>query len=178
MPEPLRVALIYGSVREKRFCDTIVQWAADRLWSDGRFRLDFVDPRAPDDAARTIAAADAFVIVVPEYNHSYPGPLKSLIDALSVEWHGKAVGFVSYGGVSGGLRAIEHLRNVFGELHVVSVRDCVSFANAAEEFDGGGCPSDPDAASRAMTRMLDHLAWWANALRVARRANVYAEIAA
>lgn len=55
MPEPVRVALIYGSVREQRVCDTIVRWAADRIRSDGGFRLDFIDPRDDADHAATAA---------------------------------------------------------------------------------------------------------------------------
>ena len=59
MQEPVRVALIYGSVREQRFRDTIVRWAADRVWSDGGFRLDFIDPREDADPAATAARAGA-----------------------------------------------------------------------------------------------------------------------
>lgn len=178
MQEPVRVALIYGSTRENRFCDTVAHWAADRIWNDGGFRLDFVDPRDPGDFAKTADAADAFVVVTPEYNHSYPGPLKTLIDSLSREWWFKPVGFVSYGGISGGLRAVEHLRGVFAELNAVAIRDCVSFANAPDQFDAEGCPVDPEAASRAMARMLASLDWWARALRAARRAEQCSGVAA
>lgn len=178
MNEPVRVALIYGSVREKRFCDTVVHWAADRVWNDSGFRLDFVDPRAPDDFARIAGAADAFIVVTPEYNHSYPGPLKALIDSLSREWRAKPVGFISYGGISGGLRAVEHLRAVFGELRAVAIRESVSFAYASAQFDGAGCPVDPDGANRAMTAMLAELGWWARMLRAARQAEVVKEMAA
>jgi NADPH-dependent FMN reductase len=62
-----------------------------------------------------IAAAEAFVVVTPEYNHGYPAPLKALIDSSGAEWYAKPIAFVSYGGISGGLRAVEQLRLVFGE---------------------------------------------------------------
>ena len=81
-----------------------------------------------------LAAADAFVVVTPEYNHSYPAPVKTLIDWHFTEWQAKPVGFVSYGGMSGGLRAVEHLRGVFAELHAVTVRDTVSFHGAWDRF--------------------------------------------
>ncbi len=68
-----------------------------------------------------------FVVVTPEYNHSFPGPLKAAIDRHVTPWQAKPVGFVSYGGISGGLRAVEHLRQVFAELHAVTVRETVSF---------------------------------------------------
>lgn len=178
MHEPIRAALIFGSVRPGRFCDTVAHWAAEQIWSRNDFRLDLVDPRTQADFAPAIDAADAFVVVTPEYNHSYPAALKVLIDSLSAEWRAKPVGFVSYGGVSGGLRAVEHLRGVFAELHAVTIRDGVSFANARAHFDDQGRLREPDSANKAMARMLGTLDWWARALRNARRADAYADIAA
>lgn len=84
---------------------------------------------------KRIAAADAVLIVTPEYNHSFPGPLKTSIDSLRDEWKAKPVGFVSYGGIGGGLRAVEALRLVFAELHAVTVRDTVSFHNPWSRFE-------------------------------------------
>jgi NAD(P)H-dependent FMN reductase len=83
------------------------------------------------------------VVVTPEYNHGYTAALKQLIDAVKAEWVAKPVGFVSYGGVSGGLRAVEQLRLVFAELHAVTIRDGVSFAMAWNRFDEAGEPVDP-----------------------------------
>ncbi len=79
------------------------------------------------NTAQRFAAADAFVIVTPEYNHSFPTPLKTAIDWHSTQWHAKPVSFVSYGGASGGLRAVEHLRQAFAEVHAVTVRNSISF---------------------------------------------------
>ncbi len=63
----------------------------------------------------TIAGFDGHVVVIPEYNHSTSGALKNALDYLYAEWNNKAVGFVSYGGM-GGVRAVEHLRVIAGEL--------------------------------------------------------------
>lgn len=73
--------------------------------------VDVVD-LAGDQLAVTgsLDAADAFVVVTPEYNHSFPAPLKAMIDGHVVQWRAKPVAFVSYGGISGGLRAVEHTR--------------------------------------------------------------------
>ncbi len=120
-----------------------------------------------------LASADAFVVVTPEYNHSYPAALKNLIDWHHKEWHAKPVGFVSYGGLSGGLRAVEHLRGVFAELHAVTVRDTVSFHLAWSAFDDEGRPLDAEGAGGAAKTMLDQLAWWGGALRAARAARPY-----
>lgn len=67
-----------------------------------------------------------------------------------------------------GLRAVEQLRQVFAELHAVTVRDTVSFHMAHECFDESGEPRDPAGCNAAAKTMLDQLAWWAAALRTAR----------
>ncbi|HWE85071.1 MAG TPA: NAD(P)H-dependent oxidoreductase [Terracidiphilus sp.] len=191
MTDPVQLALIYGSTRQGRFCDVVAAWAAEQVRSSGRFSLDSIDPVAlvPGLTAQSssgnsspslwqrMAAADAFLVVTPEYNHGYPAPLKSLIDSVGQEWHAKPVAFVSYGGVSGGLRAVEQLRLVFAELHAVTVRDSVSFAGAWEQFDASGRLLQPDRHNRSMTAMLHRLHWWAVALRNARIDTPYATAA-
>ncbi|MCW7541738.1 NAD(P)H-dependent oxidoreductase [Aquabacterium sp. A7-Y] len=178
MNPPLRLALIYGSAREGRFCDVVGRWAAERVVRDGRFAVDVVDPAAPEGASpprldERIAQADAFLVVTPEYNHGYPAALKALIDTVGEPWHAKPVAFVSYGGVSGGLRAVEQLRQVFAELHAVTVRDTVSFANAPERFDAEGALLEPARPDRSMATLLARLAWWGHALRQGRAAAPY-----
>ena len=105
------------------------------------------------------------MIVTPEYNHSYPASLKHAIDQGYVEWMAKPVGFVSYGGTTGGVRAIEHLRHVFAELHAATIRDYICFISARRQFDADGNPIDREGPRNAAKIMLDRLAWWADALR-------------
>jgi NAD(P)H-dependent FMN reductase len=71
------------------------------------------------DWSATIDAADAFVFVLPEYNHGFPASIKNAIDYLSHEWADKPLGFVSYGGVSGGTRAVQLLKPVAGAVGLV-----------------------------------------------------------
>lgn len=181
----IRVAVIYGSTRPGRFCDTVVRWTVERLSAGDRFQLDIIDPGEPPaepsmdgrpslSLQQRLGQADAFVIVTPEYNHGYPAPLKALIDSSGAEWHAKPVAFVSYGGVSGGLRAVEQLRLVFAELHAVTIRDSVSFPGAWEQFDESGALRNPERAQRGMETLLARLSWWAVALRRARSAAPYA----
>jgi NAD(P)H-dependent FMN reductase len=195
MDHKIKVALIYGSTRQGRFCDRVAQWAAGEIAASGKFLLDVIDPAASapqhasevgqesahgDDSItlqKRIAEADAFVVVTPEYNHGYPAPLKSLIDSVGAEWQAKPVAFVCYGGVSGGLRAVEQLRLVFAELHTVTIRDAVSFAGAWEQFDQAGKLLEPERARRSMAVLLARLHWWAVALRSARKATPYAQAA-
>jgi len=187
MRELVRVGLIYGSTRPGRFCDTVAQWAAKQIERSGGFSVESIDPAQPETRTRSgqqmvslreqIATADGFVVVTPEYNHGYPAPLKALIDSVAAEWHAKPVAFVSYGGISGGLRAVEQLRQVFAELHAVTVRDSVSLASAWEQFDESGALLKPERAERSMATMLGRLHWWAVALREARKAAPYSQAA-
>ena len=172
----IKIGLIYGSTRAGRFCDRVAQWASQMAATAG-FEVQAIDPaKSTDDTElqRHIEKCDGFVVVTPEYNHGYPAPLKSLIDSVGAGWHAKPVAFVSYGGISGGLRAVEQLRLVFAELHTVTIRDSVSFAGAWEQFDESGALRNPERAQRGMETLLARLNWWAVALRRARSTTPYA----
>ncbi|MFF9910516.1 NADPH-dependent FMN reductase [Streptomyces sp. NPDC013457] len=187
---PLKLALVVASNREGRFAPVVAAWFRARLAERTDYTVDVVDladvdlpalTHHPDAAASAelakvspvLAAADAFVVLTPEYNHSFPAPLKSLIDWHYTEWQAKPVGFVSYGGISGGLRAVEQLRQVFAEMHAVTVRDTVSFHNAHGDFEEDGRHKDPTGPDAAAKTMLDRIAWWAHALRDAKSARPY-----
>lgn len=177
---PMRLEVIVGSVRAGRFAPVVVEWLLERAGARDEFDvavLDLADAALPQDLARTSAVdtfterigdADAFVVVTSEYNHGYPAALKTAFDTVKHEWRAKPIGFVAYGGMSGGLRAVEQLRQVVAELHMVSVRETVSFHQARKHFD----PHDA-AASDAAERMLAQLAWWGDALRVRRGETPY-----
>ncbi|AUG51823.1 NADPH-dependent FMN reductase [Thalassospira marina] len=182
MMERLNLAIIYGSASKGRFCDTIVNWLVPIILEDGDFLIETIDPALIKHTPRggrqncpvttqirpAIAEADAYLIVTPEYNHSFTGELKLLIDSARDEWCRKPAGFVTYGGISGGLRAAEQLRNVFGELHVATIRETVSFANVWDCFGDDGRPYDSATARAAVQKQLADLKWWARALRDAR----------
>ncbi|UFS94802.1 NADPH-dependent FMN reductase [Nocardia huaxiensis] len=187
MSDALHVAVIIASTREGRFGPTVATWFAARAAEHGQLTVDLIDladhpvstvlGNTPDpgmsDLTARLDAADAFVVVTPEYNHSFPAGLKSVIDWHYTQWQAKPIGFVSYGGIAAGLRAVEHLRQVFAELHSTTVRDTVSFPNCWDKFGPDGNPLDPAAEVAAKT-MLDQLAWWADALRTARTIRPYA----
>ncbi|WP_199486759.1 NADPH-dependent FMN reductase [Actinomadura logoneensis] len=191
----MKVAVIVGSTREGRSGGTVAAWITRHIAQRDDMEADVVDlvatplptvlpelgsppsdPEAlPQLAAVSprLAAADAFVVVTPEYNRSFPASLKNAIDWHNREWHAKPIGFVSYGGFSAGTRAVEQLRQVFGELHAVTIRDGVGFNGVWGAFGPDGEAADP-AADAAAKKMLDQLAWWAEALRTARAARPYA----
>ncbi len=192
MPESpsasLALAVVVGSTREGRLGSVVARWFVEQAVARPDLVVDLVEladldlpavfarDRAPAVTAfaTRIARADAIVVVTPEYNHGYPAPLKQAIDLLHREWWAKPVGFVAYGGISGGLRAVEQLRQVFAELHAVTIRDTVSFHDAWQRFHETGAPVDPDGCNAAAERMLDQLTWWATALRDARTQRPYA----
>jgi NAD(P)H-dependent FMN reductase len=184
----LQLAVIIGSNREERFGSTVAAWFLPHATDRPDLEVDVIDvagldlpvayprrrSRAIDAYAARLDRADAFVVITPEYNHGYPAGLKQAIDLTQREWHAKPVGFVSYGGMAGGLRAVEQLRQVFAELHAVTVRDTVSLHNPWGSVDGSGALQVAGAAEAAAETMLDELTWWADALRTARRAQPYA----
>ncbi|MCX4780133.1 NADPH-dependent FMN reductase [Streptomyces sp. NBC_01264] len=191
---PLRVAVILGSVREGRQGPAVADWFLGAAGALGGLDLDLIDladidlplvmpgwggspsPQAAAALAQVsprLAAADAFVVVTPEYNHSFPAVLKNLIDWHREEWHAKPAGFVSYGGLGGGLRAVEQLRLVFAELHAVTVRDSVSLHGPWSGLGPDGVPRDTAVAEGAVKGMLGQLSWWGRALRTARTSRPY-----
>ncbi|MFG3498314.1 NADPH-dependent FMN reductase [Streptomyces sp. NPDC047928] len=187
----LRLVIIIGSVREGRFGPVAAEWIASRARLRRDFEVDVIDlatawlpdvmpaeptaprPQAVRDLAPWLAAADAFVVVTPEYNQSFPASLKNAIDWYDEEWHAKPVAFLSYGGASGGLCAVGQLRQVFTEAHAVTVRETVSFHDYRSQFGPDGRPVAPEACDEAARRLLDRLGWWARALRHARAHEPY-----
>lgn len=184
MDTPLRLEIVVASTRPERFAPVVADWFRGMVAARPEFAAGVLDLReftlpvelveTPEvDAFRArLAAADAFAVVTSEYNHGYPASLKTALDSAKHEWRAKPIGFVSYGGLSGGLRAVEQLRQVVAELHMVSVRESVSFAQAKRRFDATGA-TDDKAAVDACGRMLGQLAWWGRTLRAARAADPY-----
>jgi NAD(P)H-dependent FMN reductase len=186
---PLRVTLVVGSNRHGRFGPVVADWLLDRMRDRDDLIPEVVDVADTDlpmsfhrtsestaalaDITPKLAGADAFVVLTPEYNHSYPAGLKNLIDWHYTEWQAKPVALACYGGVSGGLRAVEHLRHVFAELHAVTMRDTVSFHHARVSFDDNGQLLDPSGPDAAAKTMLDQLVWWGRGLREAREKHPY-----
>ena len=185
---PLAVTVVVASTREGRFGPVVARWVADH--AEARPDLDVtmadlldadlpaVMPSGPHPAVvawtEVVAAADAFIVVTPEYNHSFPASLKQAIDLVGAEWRAKPVALVSYGGMSGGLRAVEHLRPVFSEVRATTVRDTISFHGAGACFDEAGRPRDRAGTDAAAKVLLDELTWWGRALRSAREADLAA----
>ena len=115
--------------------------------------------------SQMVDAADAFVIVTPEYNYGAPPSIINALDFLAREWAYKPVGFVSYGGISGGMRAVQMLKQFNTTLKMMPIPESVNipFFTQFVEDDGRFRPNDLVAASA--TTMLDELSRWTEALR-------------
>ncbi len=132
--------IVNGSIREGRIGAPIGEWVKSAAETDGRFSVDYADlaqlqlplmdePNHPRLKKYThahtiawserVAAADGFIFLFPEYNYSYSAPIKNAIDYLHSEWNRKPVGFVNWGGNSGGTRAQVALRVVVTALGLV-----------------------------------------------------------
>lgn len=111
-----------------------------------------------------VDAADAVVIVTPEYNHSYPAPLKNALDYLHQEWAYKPVGFVSYGGVSAGTRAVTALKPVVTALRMVPVVENVNIP-FHPQFINDGVVEANETMAQAADAMVDELVRIEGALR-------------
>ncbi|MFI2713350.1 NADPH-dependent FMN reductase [Micromonospora sp. NPDC018662] len=183
--DPYLLAVITASVRPDRIGPTVTRWLLrhlDRHPGTVVDHLDLADLDLPGDLSgggdaeqftKRIDRADAFLVVTPEYNHGYPGPLKTAIDTAYAEWRAKPLGFVSYGGASGGLRAVEQLRGVLAELHVATMRTGVMIPDVHAAFDEHGELRRPDRPAAGLAEMLRQLDWWAGTLRRGRAAHPY-----
>ena len=186
-----RLTIIIGSTRPGRAGLPIAKWFADRARSHGGFAVAVADlaelnlplldePEHPrlgryihqhtKDWSATVDASDAFVIVTPEYNHGYPAPLKNAIDYLQKEWRDKPVGFVSYGGVSAGTRAVQQLKQVVTTLKMLPVYEAVSIPFHPQFIGEDGRVQANDIMEQAADAMLDELVGAEAALRPLRPA--------
>jgi NAD(P)H-dependent FMN reductase len=192
-----KLLVIVGSTRPTRAADLILPWLTEKAAGHAAFETeivdlrdwplpifgehmgtigDFNDPTYSEPLVKAwnnkIKAADAYIIVTPEYNHSIPGGLKNAIDTVffSFGFRNKPVAFVGYSaGVAGGVRAIEHLAHVFIETESVPMRNSVVIPFVTNAFDDEGKPVSP-VTNVAADVMLDDLAWWSAALEKARAA--------
>ncbi|XVQ10274.1 NADPH-dependent FMN reductase [Spirillospora sp. CA-255316] len=187
----LKMAIIIGSTRNGRFGPTVAGWFAAQARKRAEVAVDLVDlaeTRLPETLtdhdeplpepvralAPRLASADAFVVVAPEYNQSFPAPLKTALDWYYDEWKAKPVALVTYGRESGGRNAAAQLRQIFAELHAVTIRDGISLPCYWEEFAPDGSWPKPSAeCNTAVKTTLDQLSWWAEALREARTKQPY-----
>lgn len=183
----LNTPIILGSVREGRMALPVGTWVHAAAKSRPELATQIIDlaewnlpyypfSKAPAAAgytdplqikwAETIAAADGFILICPEYNHGPPAVLKNALDFVYAEWNRKPCTFVGYGG-NGGARSIEQLRLVTSELQMAPLEASVHIMGVwGKVKDGAFAPDERDA--KWLNHLFDELIWWGNALKAAR----------
>jgi NAD(P)H-dependent FMN reductase len=170
--------VIIGSTRPGRVGPAVADWIIERARARDDFEVRVADlaeqnlpifdePKHPrfgeythqhtKDWSALVAASDAFVFVIPEYNYGINAATKNAIDYLNKEWANKAAGIVSYGGVAAGTRAAQMLKQVFSALRLVPVVDSVNIPFVREFLDDDGRLKPNEIMETAATAMLDEL---------------------
>lgn len=165
----MTTGIILGSTRGGRAGEAVAHWVADAAQNREGFDyrlLDLKDFQLPLNESETVPmaanknydsaevtrwseaidACEAFVFVTPEYNHSVPAAFKNAVDSLGSEWAGKPVAFVGYG-ANGGVRAVEHWRQITANFQMPNVRSQVAISIMTEFPEGRFTPADFQAGS-------------------------------
>lgn len=121
------------------------------------------------DWSAQIDAADAFIVVTPEYNYGFTGVFKNAIDYLHHEWKFKPVGIVSYGGIAGGTRAVQLMKPVLTALSMMPLMEAVHIPYFTKSFDADGRFVPTEDNIKAARAMLTALVKWSGALTTMRR---------
>jgi NAD(P)H-dependent FMN reductase len=185
-----KLNIIIASTRPVRVGEPIAEWFAERARAHGKFDVEMVDlkevnlplldeikhPRLAEYEhahtkrwSATVAAADAFVFVTPEYNYGTPPALVNALDYLHNEWAYKPAGFVSYGGVSAGTRAAQMTKQILTTLKVVPLVEAVAIPFFTTHMSNDGKFNGNESFDRSAATMLDELVRWSDALKVLRR---------
>lgn len=181
-----KLHVIIASTRPGRIGATIGNWLYEFAVKYGNFEVELVDladvnlPLLDEPAhprmqqyqhehtrrwAATVDAADAFVFVTPEYNFGPPASLINALDYLYLEWNYKPVGFVSYGGVSGGIRSVQMTKQVVTTLKMVPIVEAVVIPMFPQHIDESGAFVPNELQEKSAVEMLDELRRWADALK-------------
>jgi NAD(P)H-dependent FMN reductase len=179
---PVFLPVIIGTPRQGRLTGPAANFVFGEVSKRNDIETELIDIRkisvAMDDAGEAlkdsqfsarVARADGLILVAPEYNHSFPGLLKHVLDTNLKEYVHKAVGVCGVSaGPFGGARMIQSLLPVLRELGLVTIFSDVYFGKAGKLFDPAtGKITDP-AYSRRVEKFLNELVWMARALRHAR----------
>src|SRR5262245_47707059 len=180
----IKIPLLLGTPRKERESEKVAKWVYSKIEARPEIETQYFDVRdfklPHDDYGQAlknqfpewrdaIIAADGLIIVTPEYNHGYPGALKSVLDLLLREYVHKAVAFVGVSsGPWGGTRVIEACVHIVRELGLAVTFTDLNFPKVASKFDAQGNLLD-DAYEARVKDFLDELVWMATTLRWGRQ---------
>lgn len=182
----LKLHTVICSTRPGRQGPPIARWAHEQALAHARFDCRLVDladfglpvfdePRHPrlrqyehEHTRRwsaSVAEADAFVFVTPEYNYFAAPALVNALNYLAVEWNHKPAALVSYGGVSGGLRGAQAVKPLLTSLKIMPMQEAVSVPMFTQHIGEDGVFRPPEPIAKSAAPMLDELHRWAEALK-------------
>jgi len=179
---PLSIPVLLGTARDGAESNKAAVYVAARLAAQG-VETQVIDPADYHEKktfekervkpwADIMAQADGLIIVTPEYNHGYPGPLKEMLDTLYEEFARKPVAVCGVSsGPLGGARVVEQIKLVTIELHMCPIRESVYFSNVRDLFNADGTIKNP-AFDGYCAKMFEELVWYANALKSGREGSV------
>lgn len=185
MSQPLTIAVLAGTTRKQRRSIHAARYVAEQLRKQQNIEVIFVDPTEfhfdgdgndPDGKdpryTEITAKSDAFFIVTPEYNHSFPGSLKRMLDSELQNYNHKPVAFAGVSdGNWGGTRAIESLVPAVRETGLVVMSFDVYFPYVQNIFDETGAITDEfaDRYATSLGKLFSELIWFADMLKTARQ---------
>lgn len=180
------IKIITSTTREGRKGILVAEWITALAKQTNRFTIELLDlaqinlPLMDEPAhprlqqyrhehtrqwSQTISEADGYIIVLAEYNFGFPAPIKNALDYLYNEWARKPVAFVSYGGVSGGLRSTQMLKQVVTALNMMPVTEQVAIPFFAKLVNDKGEFVPTEAVTKSADAMLNELEKWTVALK-------------
>jgi NAD(P)H-dependent FMN reductase len=157
------VALKHGGFDPVELVD-LAEWNLPLMNEPNHPRLRRYQHQHTKDWSAQIDRADALVIVMPEYNYGYTAPLKNALDYLNREWAYKPVGLVSYGGVAGGARAAQMIKQVLTTLKMMPMFESVPVPFVGQLIGDDGVFRPNAAIDTGVTALLDELVRWTDAL--------------
>ncbi|HEY9364828.1 MAG TPA: NAD(P)H-dependent oxidoreductase [Chitinophagaceae bacterium] len=181
--------IISSTVRPGRKGPIVTKWITDLAKQGENFNVEVLDlgeinlpmmnePNHPSlkkyqhehtkQWSAKIDEADAFIFVTAEYDYNYPAPLRNALEYLSQEWAYKAAGVVSYGGVSGGTRALNSLKNDLASLKVVALTEAVNFPFFQKNINDDNEFIANEISHKAADNMLKQLIRWTKGLKAIR----------
>jgi len=184
-----KLHIVICSTRPGRIGLPIARWFHEFAQRHGKFNLELVDLAdfklpiydEPIHPARqtykhehtkrwsaSVAAADAYIFVTPEYNYSPPPSLVNALDYVYKEWNYKPCGFVSYGGVSGGLRVVQAVKMQITTLKMMPMVEGVMVPMAAGQIDDQDRFKSNELIDQSATTLLDELRFWTDGLKAMR----------
>lgn len=187
-----KLKVIVGSTRPTRKGRTVADWFMEIAKQHTEFEVELLDlkeidlplmnepehPRAQNYQyehtkkwSKMINDGDAYVLVTPEYNYSYPATIKNALDYLAREWSEKPVAFVSYGGMSGGMRSVQALKLPLTTLAMMPIPDAVNIPFVANHCNEEGVFEGNESLEKSANGMLNTLKKWTKALKEMRENN-------